>query len=98
MENYQEIINSGEHVLVEFFATWCPHCRKMMPVVAEVKDELEGVLTVCQLDIDKNQEMASEAGVDGVPTFILYKNGKEVWRQSGEMPLKELLENIRDNS
>lgn len=82
---YSEIISSQPVVLVEFYATWCPHCQKMMPVVAQVKSSLEGRAAVYQLDIDQNQQTAEDAGADTIPTFILYRDGKEVWRHSGEI-------------
>lgn len=90
MKNYSNLINSSDLVLVEFFASWCPHCQRMMPVVAEVKADLEGKASVYQFDIDENQALAQEQGVENIPTFILYKSGQEVWRRSGEMPLEEL--------
>ncbi len=93
--NYSQLISSKPVVLVEFFATWCPHCQKMMPIVAQVKELLEGSVEVYQLDIDKNDEAADEANVTSVPTFLLYKNGKEVWRQSGEMEAHVLLSKIQ---
>lgn len=92
--NYVEATKSAPVVLIEFFASWCPHCQRMMPIVAEAKEILKGKVEVIQLDIDQNQEAANEAGVEGIPTFILYKDGKEVWRQSGEMPGEELVGNI----
>lgn len=82
---YSEIISSQPVVVVEFYATWCPHCQKMMPVVAQVKSSLEGRAAVYQLDIDQNQQTAEDAGADTIPTFILYRDGKEVWRHSGEI-------------
>lgn len=82
---YQEAITSKEVVLVEFFATWCPHCQRMMPVVAQVKELLDGRAAVEQYDVDKNKELADEVGVTGLPTFILYKGGQEVWRHAGEI-------------
>lgn len=82
---YSEIISSQPVVVVEFYATWCPHCQKMMPVVAQVKSSLEGRAAVYQLDIDQNQQAAEAAGADTIPTFILYRDGKEVWRHSGEI-------------
>ena len=91
---YTEAINSANVVLVEFFASWCPHCQRMMPVVDEVKQILGNKAKVIQLDIDQNQEAAGEADVEGVPTFIVYKNGKEEWRQSGEMPGQEIVKNV----
>ena len=92
--NYNEVINSSQVVLVEFFASWCPHCQRMMPVVAQIKELLAGQVNVYQYDIDKNSELASEVGADSIPTFIIYKDGKEVWRESGEMDGQVLLSKI----
>ena len=88
--NLKDLLNSKGVVLVEFFATWCPHCQRMMPIVADVKKKLEGKAQVVQLDIDKNQSLADELGVEGVPTFIVYKDDVEVDRTSGEMPEEDL--------
>lgn len=93
--NYDEAIRETPVVLVEFFASWCPHCRKMMPVVAQVKELLEGDAAVIQLDIDENKELASEAKVDGIPTFIIYRDGKEQWRNSGEIDGNALLAKVQ---
>ncbi|MDE7462381.1 MAG: thioredoxin family protein [Muribaculaceae bacterium] len=94
---YDELITSQPLVLVEFFATWCGHCKAMEPVVQQVTEILEGKCKVQQLDVDLNQEVCDEEKISGTPTFILYKNGKEVWRQSGEMPGSELLEAVEKN-
>ncbi len=72
-------------VLVEFYASWCPHCQRMMPVVADVKALLEGRANVYQFDIDENEEFAKELDVTSIPTFIVFKDGEEKWRGSGEM-------------
>lgn len=72
-------------VLVEFYATWCPHCKRMMPVVADLKALLAGSANVYQFDIDENQKFADELNVSSIPTFIIFKNGEEQWRSSGEM-------------
>lgn len=92
--NYKEIINSSEVVLVEFFASWCPHCQRMMPIVAQIKELLTGKVDVYQFDIDEYSELASENGADSVPTFIIYKGGKAVWKESGEMDGQVLLSKI----
>lgn len=82
---YKDLINSADTVLVEFYASWCPHCQRMMPIVTDIKNKLEGRATVAQFDINENSDLADKEKVQSIPTFILYKNGKEVWRQSGEM-------------
>lgn len=92
---YKELTESSPLVLVEFFATWCPHCQRMMPIVAQVKELLNGTAEVVQLDIDKNQQAASEAGADSIPTFIVYKNGREMWRHSGEIDGEVLLSKVQ---
>ncbi len=92
--DYNNIINSSKVVMVEFFATWCPHCQRMMPVVEQIKELLDGRADVYQFDIDKNQEAADSLDVESLPTFIVYRDGKEVWRQSGEMDGQVLLSKI----
>ncbi len=92
--NYSQITQSAPVVLVEFYATWCPHCRKMMPVVEEVKELLSNRAEVVQLDIDKNDAAANAAGVESVPTFIVYAGGEERWRHSGEIEGEVLLSKV----
>ena len=93
--DYKKIIDSSEVVLVEFFASWCPHCQRMMPIVAQIKELLAGQVDVYQFDIDEYSELASENGADSVPTFIIYRNGKEEWRESGEIDGQVLLSKIQ---
>lgn len=91
---YSELISQPGTLLVEFYATWCPHCRKMMPVVEQVKELLGGRAKVYQRDIDQNDEAANEAKAESVPTFIVYKDGKEMWRHSGEIDGEILLSKV----
>lgn len=91
---YTEAINSAPVVLVEFYATWCPHCKRMMPVVEQIKELLAGSADVYQLDIDANRELADIEQVTATPTFVLYRHGQEVWRESGEMDGQLLLAKI----
>lgn len=95
MNDYQSLVSSAPTVLVEFFATWCPHCRRMMPIVADVRELIGQTVPVYQLDIDQNQEAAEFAGADSVPTFIIYRNGSPVWRYSGEIDGNVLLQKIQ---
>lgn len=93
--NYEEIKKSAPLVLVEFFASWCPHCQRMMPVVADVKKKMAGKAEVFQFDVDKYEALTDENNVESYPTFIIYKDGREVWRNAGEMPEAELLDALR---
>ncbi|MBO5054118.1 MAG: thioredoxin family protein [Muribaculaceae bacterium] len=94
---YQEIIKSSDVVLVEFYASWCPHCQHMMSIVAQVKELLEGRAQVVQLDIDNNSRAASVYNVESVPTFIIYKDGVERWRHTGELDAEVLLNNVQSH-
>ncbi|MEZ3520368.1 MAG: thioredoxin family protein [Muribaculaceae bacterium] len=97
MSDYKELTNSMKTVLVEFYADWCGHCRRMMPVVEEIKELTAGRASIIQLDIDENDELSDKLQVTGTPTFILYHNGKETWRYSGEIDGNVLLKKIEDD-
>ena len=92
---YTEAIKSTPVVLVEFYATWCPHCMRMMPVVDQIKELLEGKVDVYQLDIELNKELADVEKITSTPTFIIYRDGTPVWRESGEMDGQVLLAKIQ---
>lgn len=94
--DYNDMISTANVVLVEFFATWCPHCRRMAPIVEQVSELVEGRAKVYQLDIDRNQEYADKQNVQSVPTFILYRNSTEVWRHSGEIEANDLLAKVEE--
>lgn len=95
MNKYQEVISSSAIVLVEFYASWCPHCQRMYPVVKEAEKALEGKALIYQYDIDENKDLASAQEIETIPTFIIYKDGKEIWRYSGELTLENLVNAVR---
>ena len=98
MSNFSEIINQEKPVLVDFFAEWCGPCKMMTPILKEVKDVLEDKVSIIKIDVDKNQPLAAKYQVRGVPTLILYKSGKQVWRQSGLVQKNELVSIINNYS
>ena len=91
MSNFSEMINQDKPVLVDFFAEWCGPCKMMSPILKEVKDTLGKAVSIIKIDVDKNQSLAAKYQVRGVPTLILYKSGKQVWRQSGAVQKNELV-------
>ncbi len=92
----KELINSGELVIVDFFATWCGPCQMLLPIFTEVSEE-NADINMVKVDIDQDVDLASENGVMGVPTIIAFKDGKEVSRFSGFKPKEELLAFINEN-
>lgn len=90
MANFKELINSGQPVLVDFFAEWCGPCKMMKPVLAEVAKKMDGKARILKVDIDKNKKAAAQYRIQGVPTLILFQGGKIKWRPSGFMDAKKL--------
>lgn len=83
MENFNELIQSPKPVLVDFYAEWCGPCQMMKPRILDVAERIGGDAKVVQIDIDKEKELAERFRIQSVPTLIIFKNGKQVWRQSG---------------
>ena len=83
-------VASGQPVLIDFYADWCGPCQAMKPVLHELAGELGGKLQVIEVNVDKQQALAEQYNVHGIPCFVLLKGGKESARQVGSMP-KQML-------
>ncbi|MFN8243300.1 MAG: thioredoxin [Ferruginibacter sp.] len=94
METFQQIINGDKPVLVDFHAEWCGPCKAMGPSISAIGHEVQGRARVLKLDIDKSPAMASRFQVQAVPTFIIFKNGKPVWRHSGMLDKNSLQQKL----
>jgi thioredoxin 1 len=81
-------------LLVDFYASWCPPCRRLGPVLEELAQELEGRLTIMKVDVQDSQALASRLGVMNIPTMIIYKDGDEVDRLVGGKAKKALLREL----
>ena len=90
-KSFNDIINSNKAVLVDFSAQWCGPCKVLAPILKEVKNEVGDTGKIIKIDVDKNQPLSAMYKVMGVPTLILFVDGKQVWRQSGVMQKQELL-------
>lgn len=96
--SFKKIINSETPVLIDFYAEWCGPCKVLGPILKEVKESLGDQIKVVKIDVDKNQSLASKYQVKGVPTMILFKNGNQVWRQSGVIQKQDIIQVINSNS
>ena len=94
--SFQQIISSEKPVLVDFFATWCGPCQTLGPILKDVKAELGEGVSIIKIDVDKNPAIAAQFQVRGVPTMVLFKNGRQVWRQSGVMTKPAIVATIRE--
>jgi thioredoxin 1 len=90
METFSKIINDDKPVLVDFHATWCGPCKMMAPELQRFAQTNKDSVRVLKIDIDKNQPAASQFNIQGVPTLILFKKGKILWRQSGAMNAQQI--------
>jgi len=96
-ESLQNVLNDNKPVLVDFFAEWCGPCKAQAPVLKEVKSDIGDNVRIIKIDVDKSPAIAQQFQISGVPTLILFRNGRPVWRQSGMVSRKQLVEVIRQH-
>ena len=98
MESFKTIIESNKPTLVDFFATWCGPCKTMSPILDQAKNELGDKVRILKIDVDRNPQIADKFKIRGVPTFILFKSGEVMWRQSGGMSVQTIIEKIESHA
>ena len=91
METFNELISSSDvPVIVDFFAEWCGPCKTISPILKQVKDIQGDKVRIVKVDVDKNNALTMQYSIQSVPTLMIFKNGKQMWRQSGVINAGEL--------
>ena len=96
MEKFNELIQSTKPVLVDFYAEWCGPCQIMKPRILDVAERIGDDAKVIQIDIDKEKELATRFRIQSVPTLIIFKTGKQQWRQSGVISAHALIQLLKE--
>ena len=90
----QEVLNSQEPVVVDFWAPWCGPCRKLGPVLEEISSEFAGKVKFVKINTDENLKTAQDYSISGLPSLLVFKNGKALERLVGLMPKSTIISNI----
>ena len=88
----QKVVNAQGAFLVDFWAEWCGPCRQIAPVLDEIANERKDKITIVKVNIDKNPGTPQKYGVRGIPTLIIFKDGKAVSTKVGSLPKSKLVE------
>jgi len=94
-DNFNEmVLASSTPVLVDFFANWCGHCQKLLPLLDEVAVAMDGKINVVKLNVDENRDLSKKYEIKGLPTMILFKDGSELDRLIGFMPKDKIIDKV----
>ena len=96
MDRFKELIQSPKPVLVDFYAEWCGPCQIMKPRLLDVAERMGEKAKIVEIDVDREKELAERYRIQSVPTFIIFKNGEQLWRQSGAISTIALLQLLTD--
>ena len=96
MDRLKELIQSPKPVLVDFYAEWCGPCQIMKPRLLDVAERMGEKAKIVEIDVDREKELAERYRIQSVPTFIIFKNGEQLWRQSGAISTIALLQLLTD--
>ena len=94
---FQNIINSKQPVLVDFYADWCGPCKQMPPILKDVKNDLKEHVRIIKVNVDKNPFIATKYQIRSIPTVMIFKNGKDIWKGLGVRPAQELKSVLREH-
>ncbi|MCF8362266.1 MAG: thioredoxin [Prolixibacteraceae bacterium] len=98
MASFNEIINSGKPVLVDFYADWCAPCKMMTPILKQVAENMNDTVKVIKVDVDKNGRAAMKYGIRNVPTLMLFQNGEIKWQGAGVLQADQIEQIVKTKS
>jgi thioredoxin 1 len=98
MASFSELLKTDKPVLIDFHAVWCGPCKMMAPILQDVSRKLGDKAKILKIDVDKNPAIAAKYQIQGVPTLMVFKDGKMVWRQSGVVPADHLIKVLQQNA
>lgn len=93
-QSFQHHIQGDLPVVVDFFADWCAPCKAMLPVLSNVKHVVGESATILKMNIDKNRSFAKEYNIQSIPTLIIFKKGKIIWRKTGLASAGEIIQQL----
>ena len=97
-EGFNKALDSGKLMMVDFWATWCGPCQMLGPVIEQLAEEYESQdVIIGKVDVDEEPSLAQRFGVMNIPTVILFKNGQELERKVGAMPIDEYAQTLDEN-
>jgi thioredoxin 1 len=94
---FSDLTNTDKPVLVDFYADWCAPCRAMKPVLDNIKASMGDTVAIYKINVDKNQMLSERFQIRSIPTLLLFKNGEQVWRQSGVPSERELAQVLQSH-
>ena len=93
--NFEELVNSGKPMVVDFWAEWCGPCRMVGPIIDELATEYEGKVTIGKMDVDNNNDVVAQFGIRNIPTVLFFKDGKLVDKQVGAVGKPVFAEKVK---